>query len=230
MSSPTDWPQFYHQNLSEATGVVSTTTITSSGSGGPSSLASVVPSASSSGGGGHLSPEGRVGKPVRRRSRASRRTPTTLLNTDTANFRAMVQQFTGSPTAPFASSAGIHPTNIGFSFGGRHQAALVNNPAVAGSLMVNPPAGGFHLQYQQHHQQQQQPQFQQHQNQPYMFSLNNNNNNQAGAADHLFFQRLGGNPRPNMEGAAGVGSEGFVVEGVSSSQVPAPSPRNNFFQ
>ncbi|KAL4341178.1 hypothetical protein GQ457_08G015360 [Hibiscus cannabinus] len=32
--------------------------------------------------GGHLStPEGRVGKPARKRSRASRRTPTTLLNT-----------------------------------------------------------------------------------------------------------------------------------------------------
>ncbi|OMO60751.1 hypothetical protein COLO4_33765 [Corchorus olitorius] len=101
MSSPNDWAQFYHQqNLSggqdqvsnrsvlfgdqgsaDAT-AVSTTTINSSGA--PSSSA---PAASSSG--GHLSPEGRVGKPVRRRSRASRRTPTTLLNTDTTNFRAM---------------------------------------------------------------------------------------------------------------------------------------------
>ncbi|WVY91072.1 hypothetical protein V8G54_036586 [Vigna mungo] len=47
-----------------------------------------------------LSPEGGVSKPVRRRYRASRRTPTTLLNTDTTNFRAMVQQFTGAPSAP----------------------------------------------------------------------------------------------------------------------------------
>ncbi|KAL9316860.1 hypothetical protein ACSQ67_017861 [Phaseolus vulgaris] len=46
-----------------------------------------------------LSPEGRVSKPVRRRCRASRRTPTTLLNTDATNFRAMVQQFTGAPSA-----------------------------------------------------------------------------------------------------------------------------------
>ncbi|KAK9059069.1 hypothetical protein SSX86_021688 [Deinandra increscens subsp. villosa] len=41
---------------------------------------------------------GRVTRPVtnsRRRTRASRKTPTTLLNTDTTNFRAMVQQFTG---------------------------------------------------------------------------------------------------------------------------------------
>ncbi|XP_057541460.1 VQ motif-containing protein 22-like [Amaranthus tricolor] len=44
---------------------------------------------------------GRVNKPVRKRTRASRRTPTTLLNTDTTNFRAMVQQFTGGPSNNF---------------------------------------------------------------------------------------------------------------------------------
>ncbi|XP_051115431.1 VQ motif-containing protein 22 [Andrographis paniculata] len=43
---------------------------------------------------------GRISRPVRRRARASRRTPTTLLNTDTTNFRAMVQHFTGGPAAP----------------------------------------------------------------------------------------------------------------------------------
>ncbi|KAI3707721.1 hypothetical protein L6452_26350 [Arctium lappa] len=45
----------------------------------------------------------RVARPTntnnRRRSRASRKTPTTLLNTDTTNFRAMVQQFTGGGNA-----------------------------------------------------------------------------------------------------------------------------------
>uniref|UniRef100_A0A7N0TY78 VQ domain-containing protein n=1 Tax=Kalanchoe fedtschenkoi TaxID=63787 RepID=A0A7N0TY78_KALFE len=41
----------------------------------------------------------RVTKPARKRSRASRRTPTTMLSTDTSNFRAMVQQFTGGPSA-----------------------------------------------------------------------------------------------------------------------------------
>ncbi|XP_022727996.1 VQ motif-containing protein 22-like [Durio zibethinus] len=210
MSSPPEWPQFYQLNLSDqpissnrsvfgdqgSEATVVSSTITSS-------------SAPASSSGGHLSPEGRVGKTVRRRSRASRRTPTTLLNTDTTNFRAMVQQFTGGPSAPFV--AGAHPggPNFGFGFGGRQPHV---NP---GSLMV-PPAG-FHLQYQQQQQQQQQqPQFQ-HQNHPYMFSLNSNNNQGAG---DLFLQRLGGNPRPNME----AGSEGFVLEGVSS-QVP---PRNNF--
>ncbi|KAK7319243.1 hypothetical protein RJT34_03961 [Clitoria ternatea] len=37
-------------------------------------------------------------KPIRRRSRASKRTPTTLLKANTSNFRTLVQQFTGCPT------------------------------------------------------------------------------------------------------------------------------------
>ncbi|CAL9128135.1 unnamed protein product [Musa acuminata var. zebrina] len=39
-----------------------------------------------------------------KRSRASRRAPTTVLTTDTSNFRAMVQEFTGIPSPPFAAS------------------------------------------------------------------------------------------------------------------------------
>ncbi|GMJ08675.1 hypothetical protein HRI_004536700 [Hibiscus trionum] len=45
--------------------------------------------------------------PVRnpkKRPRASRRAPTTVLTTDTTNFRAMVQEFTGIPAPPFTSS------------------------------------------------------------------------------------------------------------------------------
>ncbi|CAL0333143.1 unnamed protein product [Lupinus luteus] len=41
----------------------------------------------------------------KKRSRASRRAPTTVLTTDTTNFRAMVQEFTGIPALqPFTSS------------------------------------------------------------------------------------------------------------------------------
>ncbi|WVZ64771.1 hypothetical protein U9M48_014245 [Paspalum notatum var. saurae] len=44
----------------------------------------------------------------RKRTRASRRAPTTVLTTDTSNFRAMVQEFTGIPSPPFgAGAAGI---------------------------------------------------------------------------------------------------------------------------
>ncbi|GER49605.1 VQ motif-containing protein [Striga asiatica] len=37
----------------------------------------------------------------KKRMRASRRAPTTVLTTDTTNFRAMVQEFTGVPALPF---------------------------------------------------------------------------------------------------------------------------------
>ncbi|KAK9287372.1 hypothetical protein L1049_015790 [Liquidambar formosana] len=40
----------------------------------------------------------------KKRSRASRRTPTTVLTTNTSNFRAMVQEFTGIPAPPLFSS------------------------------------------------------------------------------------------------------------------------------
>ncbi|KAF3614633.1 putative agamous-like MADS-box protein AGL80-like [Capsicum annuum] len=44
-------------------------------------------------------------KNPKKRSRASRRAPTTVLTTDTTNFRQMVQEFTGIPTTPFTGSA-----------------------------------------------------------------------------------------------------------------------------
>ncbi|KAL7583315.1 uncharacterized protein LOC111921323 [Lactuca sativa] len=43
-------------------------------------------------------------KNPKKRTRASRRAPTTVLTTDTTNFRQMVQEFTGIPTAPFSSA------------------------------------------------------------------------------------------------------------------------------
>ncbi|XP_055820975.1 uncharacterized protein LOC129889615 [Solanum dulcamara] len=46
-----------------------------------------------------------VVKNPRKRSRASRRAPTTVLTTNTTNFRQMVQEFTGIPTSPFTGSA-----------------------------------------------------------------------------------------------------------------------------
>ncbi|KAI3978517.1 hypothetical protein MKX01_015692 [Papaver californicum] len=45
----------------------------------------------------------------KKRTRASRRAPTTVLTTDTSNFRAMVQEFTGIPTAPFSASTSVFP-------------------------------------------------------------------------------------------------------------------------
>ncbi|KAK7385297.1 hypothetical protein VNO78_31013 [Psophocarpus tetragonolobus] len=46
-----------------------------------------------------------VGRSSKKRTRASRRAPTTVLTIDTSNFRAMVQEFTGIPTPPFSASS-----------------------------------------------------------------------------------------------------------------------------
>ncbi|GAB2217215.1 hypothetical protein Droror1_Dr00000387 [Drosera rotundifolia] len=40
----------------------------------------------------------------KKRTRASRRAPTTVLATDTSNFRAMVQQYTGIPSSPYSAA------------------------------------------------------------------------------------------------------------------------------
>lgn len=98
---------------------------------------------------------GRAPKPVRRRSRASRRTPTTLLNTDTTNFRAMVQQFTGGPAMPYATgSLPQYPFPRGgsnFSFGVESRNQILNPTPSSGSF--------YQLQLQQQQQQQQQQQW-----------------------------------------------------------------------
>ncbi|KAL6846060.1 hypothetical protein ACP4OV_023508 [Aristida adscensionis] len=48
----------------------------------------------------------------RKRTRASRRAPTTVLTTDTSNFRAMVQEFTGIPSPPFAAGIGAPAASL----------------------------------------------------------------------------------------------------------------------
>ncbi|KAK4274100.1 hypothetical protein QN277_017381 [Acacia crassicarpa] len=51
-----------------------------------------------------LPPANAVRNP-KKRTRASRRAPTTVLTTDTSNFRAMVQEFTGIPAPPFSGTS-----------------------------------------------------------------------------------------------------------------------------
>ncbi|KAK1368081.1 VQ domain-containing protein [Heracleum sosnowskyi] len=62
----------------------------------------------------HLNPQASVGKPIRRRSRAPRRNPTTLLNASTANFRSLVQQFTGCQNTNASSGSRKGPVNLSF--------------------------------------------------------------------------------------------------------------------
>ncbi|PWA47036.1 VQ motif-containing protein 22 [Artemisia annua] len=61
-------------------------------------------------------------KPIRRRSRASRRTPTTVLNASPNDFRALVQRFTGYDSKESVASASASvvslpkgPVNIDFA-------------------------------------------------------------------------------------------------------------------
>ncbi|KAM1016284.1 hypothetical protein ACFX13_046730 [Malus domestica] len=206
LNSSTPASMFCHDQVSDATNVTTTTTTSSlpghAGSGHPSSSTN-----------NSLSPDqGRVSKPARKRSRASRRTPTTLLNTDTTNFRAMVQQFTGGPTtASFPAGA----SNLSFGLG----------PTRPQSFVVPPGAAGYHpLQPQQQQllQQQQQQQYQQRQSQQYLFSLNNNNDNVNGG-DRGFLERLSSRVGPtNM--VMGLSSDHdhheFLREGAAS-QVPS---------
>ncbi|XP_038877523.1 uncharacterized protein LOC120069779 [Benincasa hispida] len=61
------------------------------------------------GGGGGGSIGANMVRNTKKRPRASRRAPTTVLTTDTTNFRAMVQEFTGIPAPPFTASSSSSP-------------------------------------------------------------------------------------------------------------------------
>ncbi|CAI9788033.1 unnamed protein product [Fraxinus pennsylvanica] len=59
-------------------------------------------------------------EPVRRRSRASKKTSTTILKASTSNFRALVQQFTGCHTGAYKG-----PMNLNFSLTNQQVDCLV---------------------------------------------------------------------------------------------------------
>ncbi|RHN69024.1 hypothetical protein MtrunA17_Chr3g0120291 [Medicago truncatula] len=187
MSDPpsNEFFQFYHQNFPNQTPpYTSIATNTTPASTLPPESTMMNPSSPTSA--SNLGPsEGRVSKPIRRRSRASRRTPTTLLNTDTTNFRAMVQQFTGGPIAPFAAAAtSSSPPNFS-TLAGLGLGPRASHP-MNQAIMSHP------FYQQQLQQQQQQQQYQQHYN---MYS-GNVNTQVGGDHDNMFFQRIMSNPRP----------------------------------
>ncbi|XP_041992948.1 VQ motif-containing protein 22-like [Salvia splendens] len=138
MSNPSDWLfQPYQHDFSQINQTFQTnspTTTFFAANGSSSSNNNNNNNNNNSNNNNNLIPEqGRVAKPARRRSRASRRTPTTLLNTDTANFRAMVQHFTGGPAA--------------------RQLLIPSRGGAAASYMDRVAAGGgFHVQYPQQQQ------------------------------------------------------------------------------
>ncbi|KAI9126677.1 hypothetical protein K1719_002273 [Acacia pycnantha] len=111
-------------------------------------------------------------RPIRRRSRASKRTPTTLLNANTTNFRALVQQFTGCPSST-AMSFDVYkgPITLNFKQGSQQVIQHHHNKSRTTVTTVSPAAaavkassgntgfnseGGHHLHQYQYQQQQQQ--------------------------------------------------------------------------
>ncbi|CAL9043327.1 VQ motif-containing protein 22-like [Musa acuminata AAA Group] len=162
--------------------------------------------------------EGRVSKPVRRRSRASRRTPTTMLNTNTANFRSMVQQFTGIPSGPYSSACrpgGGPISNFGYNF---------NEPIHQTTSMT---LGQLRQQQQQQQQQQQRQylQLQNHQSQQHQQQQNcqssmytaSGGNNTSNDVFPQGFNNLG----TNLE----VG-DGFFLNGMYSQMMARPTSTN----
>ncbi|GLJ39859.1 hypothetical protein SUGI_0815050 [Cryptomeria japonica] len=89
---------------------------------------------------------GADGKISRKRSRVSKRIPTTVLNTDTSNFKAMVQHFTG---APFTNSS-IFPNPRqgleGFNFYMPNKSMASDQNKFASSFNVaRPPSAPFDI-------------------------------------------------------------------------------------
>lgn len=140
-----------------------------------------------------------VSKPIRRRSRASKKTPTTLLNANANNFRALVQQFTGCPNTPISFRNQRGPVNL--NFGLKNATPLIE------------PLG---KPYDYHDVQSQTVQPQQHQHQwshfqetdqvlhdqQSMYSLNNVTSD--------VFQSLSINSNPSMQSTHGFGAANDV--------------------
>ncbi|KAJ4897215.1 VQ motif-containing protein [Raphanus sativus] len=64
----------------------------------------------------------------KKRSRVSRRAPTTVLTTDTSNFRAMVQEFTGNPSTPFTGSSSTPFSRSRFDLFGPSSSSSFSRP------------------------------------------------------------------------------------------------------
>lgn len=200
MSSSSELEQLYNQAMDHGFSdpMAVTTSVTNS---------TMVSPNSSTGTNGQLTPKG-VSKPIRRRSRASKKTPTTLLNANTNNFRALVQQFTGCPSASISFRNQRGPVNLDFGKGREENQRVVTS-------VMGPFGNNYYYQHQQsqspqhhllveHHQHQQ---FQQQQlvplqEQQSMYSFGNIGND--------VFATSSNNPRLNMERVNGFALEDNV--------------------
>ncbi|CAK7356398.1 unnamed protein product [Dovyalis caffra] len=148
-SSSSDWVQLYEQSNihGPATSSFGFSDARSVATSGASDIINPSSSVTSSTGDQTLTSKGFLPKPIKRRSRASKKTPTTLLNASTANFRALVQQFTGCPSISVGGQKG--PINLNFGLGS------AQNHSYAPAEMPPFDNGYYHTQAQM--QQRQQP-------------------------------------------------------------------------
>ncbi|XVF00472.1 hypothetical protein REPUB_Repub04eG0004100 [Reevesia pubescens] len=174
VATSSEWMQFYEQTVDELSAsslgfsdaTIVATSVSSESNLSPST--SCLHSATD-----QLKPKGSSSKPIRRRSRVSKKTPTTLLNANASNFRALVQQFTGYPSTPLSIGNRRGPINLNFALGSER-----NQGGTAPSIVS---ATGNDYCYQQNHQeqlrQQENPSRQQHQHlnheQQHAVSFNN---------------------------------------------------------
>lgn len=151
-----------HHHVNSSFAFSDATAVTASA--GPSESFVLSPTSTSCSMSDQLTPRGCVSKPIKRRSRASKKTPTTLLNADTNNFRALVQKFTGCPSTTFSFGSKKGPVNLDFGLGNQQNDQI--RSAAATSVAAN-YGNNYFCDFQQshhhHHQQQQLLPQQQHQ-------------------------------------------------------------------
>ncbi|PON89260.1 VQ motif containing protein [Trema orientale] len=215
-TSNNEWLQYYHQNFFDEQPDNHDPTILSGGVMSSESLGSPgSPSLTTSQGFQQASSASAPSKPIRRRSRASKKTPTTLLNANANNFRALVQQFTGCPNPlSFANQKG--PVNL--NFGLKNATPIIepfrNYDYRQRSQPVLPPN-----QQQQQHQQQQQSYSQENNYQLGQNQQSYSSFNSMSTSDVFFPSTSMNTSTPNMEI-----SNGFVMEDDLSIDDFTPSP------
>lgn len=85
-------------------------------------------------------------RPPKKKSRASRKTPTTILIADVSNFRALVQQLTGRPNVPIKVGLCKGPLHINFGKGVERDQV----DGVINSRMVSSGGNNYGKSHQQH--------------------------------------------------------------------------------
>ncbi|XP_076930072.1 VQ motif-containing protein 22-like [Bidens hawaiensis] len=85
-------------------------------------------------------------KPIHRRSRASRRTPVTVLNASTTDFRALVQRFTGCDSKENVSLVNLPKGPVNIDFARNDATESSSRQAYFDNQVVQPVGGWNHLQ------------------------------------------------------------------------------------